>query len=476
MQQTALALPWLLFLVASPACGALWCARVRDAREARRVASVCAALAAAIALGLTLLAFGSPPRHFFVDPLPDLGGSAPLGCDALSGPLLVLVAAVGLASFLASSSAEASPRELARALATQAAALLALCALDLRIFAAAWILGLIPLLRSLREAGARSVALRFGLIQGLGCLALLGALGLLIADERAPTLGLALSEGGLPLALCLGVAVCVRQGLFPLHSWLPTLHQRGAPTLVALCFAPQLGLYLVLRLCAAEGGALHETLAGPLLGLAAGTAVYGALLGLVQRDLRRALGWLTTSQSALIATGVLSASQSGVTGALLLWASSGLALTGLLQAAAALEGRFGTVDLDHPQGLGARTPRLAALFLLLGLASVGLPGTLGFASEDLLFHGTLEAIPAAGLALVVATALNGLSVLRISYRTFDGARRPLPAVPDLLPRERAVFLGLFLLLVGGGLLPGRLVQASARSASVLRERSAERTD
>lgn len=471
MHQTPLALPWLLILVAVPGCGALWCARLSDSGDARKVASAAAALVAAIALGLTLAAFGAPPGHFLVDPLPALGSSAPLGVDALSGPLLLLVAAVGLASCLASPTEAATPVDLARALATEAAALLGLCALDLRIFALAWILGLVPVGLALFESGERRVALRFGIVQGLGCAALLAALALLAADERSLHLGVNLSQGGALLALCVGGAVCVRQGLFPLHSWLPTLHERGAPALVALTFAPQLGLYLLLRLCAAEGGALHDALAGPLMGLAAGTAVYAAVLGLVQRDLRRAIGWLATSQSALIATGVLSASEGGVTGSLLLWASSGLALTGLIQAAAALEGRFGRVDLEHPQGFASRTPRLAAIFLLLGLASVGLPGTLGFASEDLLFHGTLEVIPAAGLALVIATALNGLSVLRISHRTFDGVQRTLPAVPDLLPRERAVLVALFLVLLGGGLLPGGLVWTSARSAAVLRERA-----
>src|SRR5690606_14266844 len=132
----------------------------------------------------------------------------------------------------------------------------------------------------------------------------------------------------------------------------------------------------------------------------------------------------------------------GQAGALLLWLSVGLALTGLMLAAAAVEARCGRLDLKGSAGLAARTPILARAFLLLGLAGVGLPGTLGFVSEDLLFHGVLEAFPQVGVLIVVATAMNGFNVLRLYFAVFHGPPRAAPPVGDALPRERAALLAL----------------------------------
>lgn len=99
-------------------------------------------------------------------------------------------------------------------------------------------------------------------------------------------------------------------------------------------------------------------------------------------------------------------------------------------------------------------PRLAVFFAVCGLALVGLPGTLGFAAEDLLFHGALESHPLLGLALPVATALNAITILRLFARLFLG--RPVTAVadvPDARPRERWALSLCVVLLVLGGLFP-----------------------
>jgi NADH:ubiquinone oxidoreductase subunit 4 (subunit M) len=86
---------------------------------------------------------------------------------------------------------------------------------------------------------------------------------------------------------------------------------------------------------------------------------------------------------------------------------------------------------------------------VLGLASVGLPGTLAFVAEDLVFHATLEARPWTGVAVIAATALNGISVLRIAFRLFGGRTRR-TGEGDLTGRERLVLgaLGAFLFALG----------------------------
>ena len=124
-----------------------------------------------------------------------------------------------------------------------------------------------------------------------------------------------------------------------------------------------------------------------------------------------------------------------------------------------LEARYPAVAEPNGYfGLATRTPRLATFFAICGLALVGLPGTLGFAAEDLLFHGSLESHPLLGLTLPIATALNGITIYRLFARLFLGrATVQTPAVPDALPGERWGLSAAVVFLVAGGILPSALV-------------------
>src|SRR6185436_1418625 len=108
------------------------------------------------------------------------------------------------------------------------------------------------------------------------------------------------------------------------------------------------------------------------------TAVYAAGMGLVQREARRFFCYLFLSHSALVLVGLEIATPIGLTGALCVWLSVGLAQGGFGLALRSLESRTGRLSLVGFHGLYEHVPRLATLFLLTGLASVGFPGTFGF--------------------------------------------------------------------------------------------------
>jgi NADH-quinone oxidoreductase subunit M len=113
------------------------------------------------------------------------------------------------------------------------------------------------------------------------------------------------------------------------------------------------------------------------------------------------------------------------------------------------------------------TPTLAGLFLLTGLASIGFPGTIGFVGMELLIEGCVEVYPLVGLSLVLASALNGISILRAWFRIFTGL--PLRASVSLrsqLPERIAVIL-LSLLILGGGLWPQPGVASRHHAAKAL---------
>jgi NADH-quinone oxidoreductase subunit M len=105
-------------------------------------------------------------------------------------------------------------------------------------------------------------------------------------------------------------------------------------------------------------------------------------------------------------------------------------------------------------GLAVRAPRLATFFLLSGLALVGLPGTLGYCGEDLLFHGVQEQHPIVGILLLIATALNAINLIRLYSILFLGVLpKNVIEIPDALPRERWPLALLLVIIVVGGLYP-----------------------
>ena len=129
------------------------------------------------------------------------------------------------------------------------------------------------------------------------------------------------------------------------------------------------------------------------------------------------------------------------------------------------EAGFGAVAADWPLGLAVRAPRLAVFFLVCGLALIGLPGTLGYCAEDLLFHGALESHPLLGVALPLATALNAVHIMRLFGVLFLGVLpKDVPNVPDVLVRERWALSAFVVFLVACGIVP-RLLLATAVPAA-----------
>ena len=267
------------------------------------------------------------------------------------------------------------------------------------------------------------------------------------------------------------IAALIRKGIVPFHAWLPEVFDHGRLGPAILFNAPQVGAYITVVLIVPR--ASPELLRVIAL-LALGTAVYGAALALVQTSARRACGYLFMSQSALVMAGLDCTSASALAGGLLVWLSAGLAFAGIARCVLVLEARRGRLDLTTYHGGYERMPLLSISFLAMGLACTGFPGTLGFIGQELLVDGAVDAFPVMGFAIVIASALTGLAVLRMYFSLFCG--RPTVAAHrslrlGLTPREAWTFVGLVITLVGLGLAPRALVDSRvAASDHILRQR------
>lgn len=282
-----------------------------------------------------------------------------------------------------------------------------------------------------------------------------GAATLVLSATLALAAAWATRQGQLTHAFAFScLAIALRTGLMPLHMGVASLCER-APISQMQQLASTIALVFV-HLRFVDHTPDVAAFAPFLVRYGALTALLGALLTVVQRDLRGFYRSTTVMHGGLLIAGLGAASRGNFAAALLVAVTIGLALGGLAMLISSLEERVGAVAFGGPGGRAGAFPRLAAAFAFFGGAGVGLPGTAGFVADDLLLHTLWTESPASAVAVILATALLAVATLTVFSRTFLGRTVPSPA-PDLRPRERVVAVVLLLLLLVLGIAPAVLV-------------------
>lgn len=340
---------------------------------------------------------------------------------------------------------------------------------NLLVLLVAWILSIIPFLWAgwLRSRKWRPIV---GLLSSSLAIAL--AIGLMVARTGVSSIShlKGQSPGGVVAFSLLIVAAIFRKGIIPAQAWVADAAESGPLVPTALLLNGHFGALLVVKLIVPlfpETDHLFPVLSY----LAIATAVFVAIRALAENSPRRLLAFLALSQSACILVGLESRTAEGITGALVHWVVVTVSTVGLFGILRLLEVRFGeNLSASKHLGLAEHAPRLAVSFAILGLALVGLPGTLGFCSQDLLIHGTLTTHPLTGLLLPIATAMNAVSFFRLFSRLFLGKRRTgFTVMADALPRERWILAGIVLFVVLGGLFPNLTVIEHSSEVDVVDE-------
>jgi NADH-quinone oxidoreductase subunit M len=365
--------------------------------------------------------------------------------DPLSRLAVVLYSGVAFLTLLAAPQRDRVREHRADALLILGGTLAVFATGNLLILLGGWILSALPLWRRAERGGASWAVPR--LILAGGTLALAASIGLMAWDAAAAGSSspfslaslrkLRVADNGWVFGLVIA-AVLSRKSVVPLHSSLVTACERASLLNTMLYLNGHLGVYLIARLAMPlMPTASHQALS-PLADLALLSAVLTAVMALTEKSPRRLLGLLSISQMSFLLAGLESTSSAGLNGAIAYLVVLSMSTAGLFIVLRLLEVRLDApLALDRFHGLGGRAPRLAAFFLVSALALVGLPGTLGYVAEDLLFHGTLDSHPELGLVMPLATALNAISLLRMFARLFFGRRTlHVPALADALPAER----------------------------------------
>jgi len=335
--------------------------------------------------------------------------------------------------------------------------LLAYSTRNLLVLLVAWILSMVPFLWAGWFRGRPWRPLAGLLLSGLS-LAL--AIAAMLSRTRVASIDALKGQnpGGLATFGLLVIAVVFRKGLCPVHVWVADAAEGDPAVPTALLLNGHFGALLVAKLVVPLFPRL-DTLFPVLSYLAIATALYVAIRALGENSPRRLLAFLALSQSACILSGLESRTPEGIAGAIVHWFVVSISTVSLFGILRLLEVRFGeNLTASKHLGLVEHAPRLALSFMIFGLALVGLPGTLGFCSQDLLIHGALTSHPLTGLLLPIATAMNAVSFFRLFSRLFLGKHRTgFTVTADALPRERWILAAGVLFVVLGGLFPNTIV-------------------
>lgn len=452
-------LPWLELSVLLPLFGAVCVSMLKNRDRARTVSIIACAVTLACAVGewLDFATLGSFEAHDHWDIFQTIFHRDVFVIDELSAPLLPLGALLYLTTVMTTLRTKSNRFSFHWTLASESILLATLACREPWLIISLLAIATIPpwLELRLRKQCTRVYVVHMSLF-----VALL-VFGQALAGSNATSANPPILAGCL-----LTAGALLRSGVCPLHCWMTDLFEKVTFGTALLFVTPMTGAYAVMRLVLpiAPSWALQSI---AILSLA--TAVYAAGMALVQRDSRRFFCYLFLSHSSLVLVGLEMATPIGLAGALCVWLSVGISLLGFGLALRSVEARTGRLMLDNFHGLYVHTPFLAAMFLLTGLASIGFPGTVGFIGTELLVEGAIEVYPFVGLAVVLATAMNGVAVVKAYFHVFTGTRHASTVKMDCRKSERVTILMMVALIIGGGLIPQPGVSSRYHAARALFE-------
>jgi NADH-quinone oxidoreductase subunit M len=405
--------------------------------------------------------------------IPQFGIEYYVGIDGLSLMLLVLTGFLTPLAFLSSwQSIEKKVKEFSIFMLLLEASMIGVfCALDIFLFYVFWDFVLIPMYFLIGIWGYDQriyAAIKFILYTMAGSvLMLIAIIGLSWIHQSATGQYsfdlLKLYDLQIPgdtqywFFLAFTLAFIIKVPLFPFHTWLPDAHVQ-APTPGSVILAGvmlKMGAYGLIRLAFPLFPEAALYFAPLLATLSVIAIVYGALVAMVQPDMKKLVAYSSVSHMGFVILGIAAINVQGLQGASYQMLAHGVSTGALFCMVGMLSDRRHTRLISEYGGLKAGMPRFTAVFLIITLASIGLPGMNGFIGEFLIMLGAFKWDPRFVVIAALGVILSAVYMLWMFQRVFYGkvTNDHNKGLPDLSFREWAIVGPLAAAAIGMGVAP-----------------------
>ena len=429
--------------------------------------------------------------------IPTLGITYHVGVDGLSLPLVALTALLSVLSIVYSWRIEVRLKEyLFLFLLLETGMLGVFAALDFFLFYIFWEITLVPMYFLIAIWGGprrEYAAIKFFLYTLVGSLAMLLAILLMYFNADPHTFNmLALTQqqplAGKPVLAAFAfwgffLSFAIKVPMWPFHTWLPDAHVE-APTAGSVILAGvllKMGTYGFVRISLPMLPDVFRTYAPVVAVLALLGIVYGALVALAQTDLKKLVAYSSVNHMGYVMLGVAAAAAAfgvpekaaaaatALNGAVFEMVAHGIITGALFLIVGVLyDYRAHTRGVDEFGGLGARLPIYTAITTVAMLASLGLPGLMGFVAEFFIFVGSFGIFPYLTAVAVTGVLFTAAMFLWTIQRIFLGpVNERWAALPDMDTREKVSLVPLAVLMVVFGLFPKPLLDVINAAMAVL---------
>jgi NADH-quinone oxidoreductase subunit M len=281
------------------------------------------------------------------------------------------------------------------------------------------------------------------------------------------------------LFLAFFFAFAIKVPLFPLHTWLPDAHGE-APTAGSVMLASvmlKMGTYGLLRFCIPMFPESSRACAPWIVGLAVIGIIYGALVALVQPNMKRLVAYSSVSHLGFVVMGLFSFNQLGLDGAVYQMLNNGISTGALFMLVGYLYERRHSLEIKDYGGVATPAPQLSTVFLITTLASIGLPMLNNFVGEYLVLQAAALVYFPWAVAAAIGVILSAAYMLWLYQRTFFGkaSEELTHHMPDMNLREWAAMLPLLILMLWMGTRTQTFLPViSAQNALILKQADARK--
>ncbi|MEP7342960.1 MAG: NADH-quinone oxidoreductase subunit M [Acidobacteriota bacterium] len=279
------------------------------------------------------------------------------------------------------------------------------------------------------------------------------------------------------LWLAFALAFFIKVPLFPFHTWLPDAHVE-APTAGSIILAGvllKMGTYGLIRFNLQFFPDISRKAAPYVMALAVVGIIYGALVAMVQPDMKKLVAYSSVSHLGFVVMGIFAFTEQGMQGALYQMLAHGVATGGLFLCVGMIYDRRHTRQIDEFGGVATPMPQYSTLFVIIALASLGLPLLNGFIGEFLILLGTFtSAVPYAKLfAILGATGviLSAVYLLWMLQRVLFGevTKQENAKLKDMDAREVFALVPLVVMAIVMGVAPMTFLRASEKTVNAVKQ-------